>query len=1689
MHVSDAQIGVSPHSTGSIQRKRTATVSSRTKLRLSKYIQSLFRNRSAKTKASEGSMNSNDSEILVTEFQKRLKNLPQRQLAEEERGEMQRSHTLEESPRSMRRSIDSERSSKRSNSNDKGPPLGVIDEMPSKIKAFPQIQIEIRRASEVRRDSQFSQYSYGYSLGSPDSDYLPLLTPPPFGSPSDEPYTFTFVARRRASTVVGTLPRIETVHTVPQTTTTPPEVSCLRLMLISLIRHVLGTYAKRDDHLNDVLKETGDVLHQIVNNTSDEATKEWCCNVVQVIAAKDVGEDLDDEMDACDQLNDEYFQFQEQLLTGFFPCSRDEAAVLASIKSVIEDQWPVNKRRFTIHQQILRGDFGKVNELAEKIMVTPWEVDQSIYQTYAKDRSLSSVLNPMSTQRSSQPPPTIVLNNNNDGCGARIPPTTNGTRPPTVEALGGRQSSTRLLLGGSGFVSQAPDGDYGGGGQGILNSTKRKLFGSCILSSNDYVPNVEALNPLLPPEYRNNRRALRLIRASDHKRKLFHSKFYDNEKAMKRFYVQMFKRLPAYGCKIFTVKELLHGKTIKKSNRLLCLSSTNINLLDADTKLLIRTQPTSALSQWRIGGGVSKHHVILEFKQARWQLSAASYVCLRSLSITLWEIMQHSASKMLKCDLIGLAESITDENLNVLLQNDPATINGHRSSGSVGQNVVPNSPEEPVTLYKVELDRLQYILHFPEEVAFQLSHVEHDLFYSIPPIDFVRYVACDLSSLNRELINPSNVRIFIKRFAEVSCWAAHLIVSQPTHNDRRNVLSCILRVIETCWNIGNFNACVEIVSGLKSESLKTFWSSLSDEDRQSFHNMCDILLPGNAIPCHENGAGTADRYIHPQMVSAIQRCLVNTETKIVPFFGVFLKDLYTIFRQSPTLVVLDTDAPEKSKLLPNNEDEEGNHFTTHFGVGGLLNMEKIDMVQSVLGNLETFHKHHNEQLEPKFKNEEMVSSMSKMVSSSMQALDSHHGVSLVPPSNVDDDLIRRRVTIFFKSVYDARINRNPCVRTSIFSRLQNGCTVIHYDLETGRSVLCQIRLDASCGLLIWQKHNWSTSWTVSGSVGSSQQGTSSSATSPKNRNSNEKSKKDVIDGATSQQSPSLGVTTAVVGSTSPFSSTPFSNTRQGNFSCRVFPKFLNNEIALKGLEEGFLELSYVKSIEDKDSYNIDIDAIYKRHCLDEMPVPIQCWTIIYGNYLSENESLCFLSPILITETWKCGLSQVIRELKKQCQSIDRRLLWLKKLYLDLYFEADQGSAPAPAKAIQAYGGRAFWKEQASGFTSLPSDASSYAPSKKSSAISGISLTAAGLKKKRVVPRDSTRRRFLVWIEQPAQYRAPTAPSIRDSEIDKLSFYTGGNCDRRGSVRSHRSVASASAMLPSTSTVVPSPIPSAHSLLKPVDSDEFSIRSRTSTMSQSQHDTAVENSLGMRLDAQSNASEVLQEKQMSFFEMVELRKAFDIRMRKDLRTLFGELCSKHRDKNCAVGSNQNAGGNQPGSATRDSFKTRIMGYGIVTTASSSTDEKSAENSPSENNNIISEIDSLTRNGKLPMRLAEKQLKIYNALASASLGQNSAGVDTSRSMWLNPTHLKNFINEHQLETCDEDEAARIIRTHEPDQMMRSRNRMSFEGFARYMLDRNNFAFVNEDIKMNQTRETLRQGTESELELILNFKDRLQ
>lgn len=70
------------------------------------------------------------------------------------------------------------------------------------------------------------------------------------------------------------------------------------------------------------------------------------------------------------------------------------------------------------------------------------------------------------------------------------------------------------------------------------------------------------------------------------------------------------------------------------------------------------------------------------------------------------------------------------------------------------------------TVYSKELEGLQKMLQFPEEVAILLTETEYSLFYKVSPLCYVRQVTCDMSRVKPD-DTQKTVQDLIKRFTEV----------------------------------------------------------------------------------------------------------------------------------------------------------------------------------------------------------------------------------------------------------------------------------------------------------------------------------------------------------------------------------------------------------------------------------------------------------------------------------------------------------------------------------------------------------------------------------------------------------------------------------------------------------------------------------------------------------------------------------------------------------------------------------------------------------------------------------------------------------------------------------------------------------------------------------------------------------
>lgn len=334
-------------------------------------------------------------------------------------------------------------------------------------------------------------------------------------------------------------------------------------------------------------------------------------------------------------------------------------------------------------------------------------------------------------------------------------------------------------------------------------------------------------------------------------------------------YIQTCKRLPTYGCELFEVKEIIRTRTTKKRiSRILALGINRISLLDASSYILTKEQKTDELIEWRSGLGSSGDRVLFEFRSlesrtsCKWNLVVCTPNSLSNIGRTLLNLMMNSLqtssaflAKLLNVDeklFIVEDELLTDNVQQTKNQSDnkQTTATNQQSTQDItNQTNITNSKLPPKVLYNneiltnlnlancEELELLYTMLHFPEEVAFRLAEVDYELFYNVAPVDYIQHVTLCLNQINPEEQTAAhskgtnkikqkphqqyssnktyNVQDLIRRFNKISCWVTHLIIIQPTHDDRKAVLSCLIRVAQCAFNMGSFNTVQQILAGLK----------------------------------------------------------------------------------------------------------------------------------------------------------------------------------------------------------------------------------------------------------------------------------------------------------------------------------------------------------------------------------------------------------------------------------------------------------------------------------------------------------------------------------------------------------------------------------------------------------------------------------------------------------------------------------------------------------------------------------------------------------------------------------------------------------------------------------------------------------------------------------------------------------
>nr|DBA15238.1 TPA: hypothetical protein GDO54_004479 [Pyxicephalus adspersus] len=873
-----------------------------------------------------------------------------------------------------------------------------------------------------------------------------------------------------------------------------------------------------------------------------------------------------------------------------------------------------------------------------------------------------------------------------------------------------------------------------------------------------------------------------------------------------------------------------------------------------------------------------------------------------------------------------------------------------------------------------ELVELQHLIQFPEEIATILTDQEQEIYRKVLPIDYLCFLTKDLgsiecetnftdlrTSLSTSLLKLKNgehntVEELVARFNEVSSWVTWLILAAGSMEEKREVFSHLVHIAKCCWNMGNYNAVMEFLAGLRSRKVLKMWQFMEQNDIETMRSLKDAMAQ------HESSS---------EYRKVVNRALNIPGCKVVPFCGVFLKELCEVLDGAATLIRLCPHYNSQNETLEFVSDYNGqDNFLQRIGKDGLNNTEKESTVNNIMQTIRSC----NRSLESE-EGEDNVSESS--ISRKNSVMDRNKFQFIM------GDLTDSEIDIFEQSkdfdlhgsdeqqkAFNHGTELIPwyvlSIRADVYQFLQQGVTVIRYDQETHLSVRCFLQLQPDNSTLTWTKPSTTCLATTKNKLGA-----------------------------------------------------------QGNTVEAKF-QFLANA-GMSGLVEGFLDLFSVKAVY-MGHQGIDMHTVCVQNKLCNMNLEENGVTLLYGLQTTENKLLHFVAPKFTAKMIYDGLLELTKAVRKIKHFPDQRLQWLRKQYVSLYQEDNRFEGPTLAQAVELFGGRRWSTRNTSTGTLTKSTEK---PNVQRNNTLGINTTK---KKKKVLMRgesgdaadDEMVTRKNRSYKESRSRSGSDPPEIDEQEEQDHNTVSGFSTSHTiPSRRAHSASVSGSSNVTqgTTAPIRPASSPVLSSSNKPP----------TATWSSSSWHGRIKG--GMK----GFQSFMVSDSSMNFVEFVELFKSFSVRSRKDLKDIFDVY---------AVACN------------------RLGSESIPLYTNLTIDENVSGVQP--------DLDLLTRNVsdlglfiRSRQQLSENQRQISDAIAAASIVTNGTGVEsTSLGVFgLGIQQFNDFLVNCQGEHYTYDEVLSIIQKFEPSITMRQQGLMSFEGFARFLMDKDNFASRNDESQINE------------------------
>ncbi|XP_073934835.1 1-phosphatidylinositol 4,5-bisphosphate phosphodiesterase epsilon-1 isoform X3 [Castor canadensis] len=865
-----------------------------------------------------------------------------------------------------------------------------------------------------------------------------------------------------------------------------------------------------------------------------------------------------------------------------------------------------------------------------------------------------------------------------------------------------------------------------------------------------------------------------------------------------------------------------------------------------------------------------------------------------------------------------------------------------------------NFPSSSAGISK-ELIDLQPLIQFPEEVASILTEQEQNIYRRVLPVDYLCFLTRDLgtpecqrslpclkSSISASILTTQNgehnaLENLVTRFNEVSSWVTWLILTAGSMEEKREVFSHLVHVAKCCWNMGNYNAVMEFLAGLRSRKVLKMWQFMDQSDIETMRSLKDAMAQ------HESSL---------EYRKVVTRALHIPGCKVVPFCGVFLKELCEVLDGAAGLLKLCPRYNSQDEALEFVADYSGqDNFLQRVGQNGLRNSEKESTVNSIFQiirscsrSLETEEEDSPSEGDSSRKNSLKDKTRWQFIIGDL--LDSENDI-LEQSKECDP-----RGSEESQKAFDHGTELIPwyvlSIQADVHQFLLQGATVIHYDQDSHLSARCFLQLQPDNSTLTWTKPP-----TASPASAKAKLGVLSNTTEP------------------------------------------------GKFP-------LLGNAGLSGLVEGVLDLFSAKAVY-MGHPGIDIHTVCVQNKLGSLFLSETGVTLLYGLQTTDNRLLHFVAPKHTAKMLFSGLLELTNAVRKMRRFPDQRQQWLRKQYVSLYQEDGRYEGPTLAHAVELFGGRRWSTRNPSPGTSAKN---SEKPNVQRNNTLGINTTK---KKKKILLRGESGE------------ATDDEMVTRKAKVYKECRSRSGS-DPQDINEQEESEANAIAS-------PPNPLPSrrAHSL---TTAGSPNLASGTSSpisawSSSSWHGRVKGGMKGFQ-------SFMVSDSNMSFVEFVELFKSFSVRSRKDLKDLFDI-------------------------------------YSVPCNRSGSESAPLYTNLTIEENNsdLQPDLDLLTRNVsdlglfiKSKQQLSDNQRQISDAIAAASIVTNGTGIEsTSLGIFgVGILQLNDFLVNCQGEHCTYDEILSIIQKFEPSISMCHQGLMSFEGFARFLMDKDNFASKNDESQEN-------------------------